>query len=108
MAHYLMFYELVPDYVERRKAFRADHLALAWRAHEAGELVLGGILDEPVDRAVLFFQGDSPDVARRFAEVRSLRDQRTRGPVGGAPVDHRGRHPGRDPGAARGCARMRP
>ena len=69
MAHYLMFYELVPDYVERRKAFRAEHLTLAWKAHERGELVLGGILDEPVDRAVLFFEGDSPEVARRFAEV---------------------------------------
>jgi len=68
MAHYLLFYELVDNYVERRKPFRVEHLTMAWQSHDRGELVLGGILDEPVDRAVLFFQGDSPDVARRFAE----------------------------------------
>ena len=66
--HYLLFYELVPDYVTRRAPLRAEHLAMAWAAHDRGELVLGGILDEPVDRAVLLFQGDSPDAARRFAE----------------------------------------
>ena len=31
--HYLLFYETVPDYLERRSQFRAEHLALAWRAH---------------------------------------------------------------------------
>jgi uncharacterized protein YciI len=67
--HYLLFYELAPDYLERRKAFRAQHLTLAWQTHERGELVLGGILDQPVDRAVLFFQGDSPEVASRFAAI---------------------------------------
>jgi uncharacterized protein YciI len=67
--HYLLFYELVPDYVARRAPLRADHLRLAWASHGRGELVLGGILTEPVDRAVLMFQGESPDVARRFAET---------------------------------------
>jgi uncharacterized protein YciI len=67
--HYLLFYELVPDYVTRRAPFRAEHLNLAWASHGRGEMVLGGILAEPVDRAVLMFQGDSPDVARRFAET---------------------------------------
>ena len=66
--HYLLFYELVPDYVTRRAPLRAEHLRLAWASHGRGELVLGGILTEPVDRAVLMFQGDSPDAARRFAE----------------------------------------
>ena len=32
--HYLMFYEFMPDYLERRGAFRAEHLALACRALE--------------------------------------------------------------------------
>jgi len=35
MAHFLLFYETAPDYLERRPAFRADHLAHArprWRA----------------------------------------------------------------------------
>ena len=65
--HYLLFYDVVPDYVERRAAYRAEHLALAWRAHAAGELVLGGALADPVDGAVLLFQGETPEPAERFA-----------------------------------------
>jgi uncharacterized protein len=67
--HFLLTYQLVPDYVERRAPLRAEHLRLAWAAHDRGELVLGGILTDPVDRAVLLFKGDSPDAARRFAET---------------------------------------
>jgi len=65
--HYLLFYEVVGDYVERRVAFRAEHLAFARQAAERGELVLGGALADPVDGAVLLFRGDSPAVAERFA-----------------------------------------
>jgi hypothetical protein len=67
--HYLLFYETAPDYLERRVHFRAEHLKLAWQAHARGELILGGALADPVDGAILFFQGESPDVATRFAEV---------------------------------------
>jgi len=65
--HYLLMYELVDDYVERRAQFRAEHLTKAWAAYERGELVQAGALADPVDGAVLFFQGDSPEVAERFA-----------------------------------------
>jgi uncharacterized protein YciI len=67
--HYLLFYEVSPDYLERRAAFRDEHLALAWAAHERGELILGGALAEPVDGAILLFQGDSPEVAERFVQA---------------------------------------
>jgi uncharacterized protein YciI len=67
--YYLLFYDVVPDYAERRTPFRAEHLALAQAAHERGDLVLGGALADPVDGAVLLFRGDSPDVAVSFAEV---------------------------------------
>ena len=66
--HYLLIYDTAPDYLERRAAFRSEHLSLAWEAHERGELVLGGALADPVDGAILLFTGDSPDVARKFAE----------------------------------------
>lgn len=65
--HYLLFYEVAPDYLERRATFRSEHLELAWKAHDRGELILGGALADPADGAVLFFQGDSPEVAERFA-----------------------------------------
>jgi hypothetical protein len=65
--HFLLFYEVVTDHAERRAPLRAAHLALARRAVERGELVLGGPLAEPVDGAVLLFRGSSPDVAAAFA-----------------------------------------
>ena len=65
--HYLLFYDVVPNYVERRAAFRDEHLALAWEAHGRGDLVLGGALDDPVDGAVLLFSSDSPAAAEAFA-----------------------------------------
>ncbi len=67
--HYLLFYDARPDYLARRGAFRAAHLEKAWAAHERGELILGGALADPVDGAVLLFQGDSPRVAEAFAEA---------------------------------------
>ena len=64
--HYLVMYELSPDYLERRGQFRAEHLRLAWESNERGEMVLGGALTDPVDKAVILFKGDSPAVAERF------------------------------------------
>jgi uncharacterized protein YciI len=65
--HYLLLYDVVPDYVARRAVFRDEHLSLAWQAHARGELVLGGALADPVDGAVLLFSSDSPAVAEAFA-----------------------------------------
>jgi hypothetical protein len=67
--HYLLFYDVVHDYVERRAAFRTEHLALARAAVERGELLLGGALAEPVDQSVLLFNADSPAVAEVFAKA---------------------------------------
>ena len=64
--HYLLFYDVVADYVERREPLREAHLALARDAHTRGDLVLGGALADPVDGAVLLFCGDSPAVAESF------------------------------------------
>jgi uncharacterized protein YciI len=65
--HYLLVYDVAPDYLERRGQFRAEHLAFAWKACNRGELILAGALADPVDGAVLLFRGNSPDVAERFA-----------------------------------------
>jgi len=66
--HYLLIYELADDYLERRSEFRGLHLQHAWAAHERGELVLAGALADPADQAVLFFQGETPETAERFAQ----------------------------------------
>ena len=67
MMHYLLIYDVVPDYMERRAPLRAEHLTLARAAQTRGEIVLGGALADPVDGAMLLFQGDSPAAAEAFA-----------------------------------------
>jgi len=66
--HYLLIYDVVDDYVNRRASFRSAHLALAREAVARGELVLGGAFANPPDGAVLVFKGSSPDVAESFAK----------------------------------------
>jgi uncharacterized protein len=66
--HFLLIYDFVPDYLERRPAYRSEHLRLAWEAQERGELVLAGALAEPADGAILLFQGEHAGAARAFAE----------------------------------------
>jgi len=59
---------VVDDYVTRRAAYREEHLALARDAAARGELVLGGALEEPTNRALLVFRAADRSVAERFAE----------------------------------------
>jgi uncharacterized protein len=69
MMHYILFYDVVEDYVIKRTPFRAAHLDLARRAHTRGELVLAGALADPDDGAVLIFRGPSPQAAEAFAKA---------------------------------------
>lgn len=65
--HFLMIYEFTADYLERRPAFRSDHLRLAWESQKRGELILGGAFADPADGAALLFKGESANVAEEFA-----------------------------------------
>lgn len=65
---FALFYDVVPDYVARRQAFRDEHLALAREAHARGELFLAGAFDPP-DGALLVFRGDGPGAAEAFARA---------------------------------------
>jgi len=67
--HWILFYDVVPDYLERRGEFRADHLAHASAYLERGELVMAGALAEPPDGAVLCFRTDDRAVVEGFAEA---------------------------------------
>ena len=67
--HYILFYEFVEDYLERRAEFRTAHLGLAWKASDRGEIVLGGALTNPTDGAVIVFKGHSPEIAENFAKT---------------------------------------
>jgi hypothetical protein len=64
--HYLLFYEYASDYMERRDEFRTEHLTLAWQSQARGELILAGVVADPVDGAVLLFRADSPKIVEAF------------------------------------------
>ena len=67
--HYLLIYDVVDNYAERRAPFRKDHIAHARGAVARGDLVLGGAFANPVDGTVLLFKGTSPAAAETFAKA---------------------------------------
>ncbi len=67
MTHFLLFYEFGDDYLERRGAFRSEHLRLAWEAQARGEFLLGGAYADPADGAALLFRCESAEVPQQFA-----------------------------------------
>ena len=67
--HYILFYDYVPEYMERRGEFRDQHMTYATPFLERGELFLGGAFAEPADGAAIVFKGDSPEVAEAFAKA---------------------------------------
>ncbi|WP_299762701.1 YciI-like protein [uncultured Pontibacter sp.] len=66
--YYILFYKTTEDYLEKRGAYRPEHLGMINQAKEKGELVMAGALAEPADGAVLIFKGDSPQAAEDFAK----------------------------------------
>ncbi len=66
--YYILFYELVDDYLEKRVEFRKAHLAYVEEAYKRGELFMAGALSEPADYALLIFKGDSPKPAEDFTK----------------------------------------
>jgi uncharacterized protein len=67
MPYFALFYEVIDDFVARRALFREEHLRLAREAHARGELVLGGALSDPPDRALIAFRCDDKSIAEAFA-----------------------------------------
>ncbi len=67
MNYYILFYDVVEDYVSRRALYRDAHLRLAREAHRRGDLLLAGALSDPTDRAVLVFRAAEKSVVEDFA-----------------------------------------
>nr|WP_246248517.1 YciI-like protein [Sphingomonas hominis] len=61
----MLRYQLAPDYLDRRAGLRAAHLALAWAASDAGDLLLGGAVGDAPTHAMLLFT--SAAAAEAFA-----------------------------------------
>ena len=64
--HYILFYDYVPNIVERRAPHRAAHLELVRRWKDQGRFVMGGALGDPPHGAAIVLRGDDPDVVEEF------------------------------------------
>jgi uncharacterized protein len=64
--YYILIYHTVDDYVNRRKPYRDEHLALAQSYYDRGMLIMGGALADPPDKAILVFKSTSKDVIEDF------------------------------------------
>lgn len=67
LRYYILFYEVVPDFLARRVEYRDNHLRHVREAKDCGGLVLAGALSEPADGAVLVFRVSDPAVVEDFA-----------------------------------------
>jgi hypothetical protein len=66
MTYWVLIYELVDDYLERREPLRAEHLTLARKAANSGEMVMAGALADPYDQAVFVWKAADTEVINRF------------------------------------------
>jgi uncharacterized protein YciI len=66
--HFILFYDYVPDIAEKRGPYRGAHIEGLKKAFDAGEVVIGGALGDPVDGAVIVFRGPTSEAAERFAK----------------------------------------
>ena len=69
MNYYVLQYEVVDDYVNRRIPFRQIHLQKVRDAHARGELRLAGALNDPPDGALFVFRSETAKIAEDFART---------------------------------------
>ncbi len=67
MSYFALFYDTVPDYINRRQPYRQVHLAHARKAHSEGRLLMAGAMN-PADSALFVFRADSAAEVEAFAK----------------------------------------
>lgn len=68
MKYYILFYETVENYVEKRAPYRSVHLANAKAAVDRGEIIMGGAFDEPADGVAIVFKVNEISIITNFVE----------------------------------------
>lgn len=58
--HHILYYDYVPDILERRAPYRDGHLALLGRWAEAGLVVAAGAVGDPPTGAAIVFRVEDP------------------------------------------------
>jgi uncharacterized protein len=65
---FVVFYEFVDDYLERRGEHRAGHGAVVREAIEQGHLRLAGPYSDTADGCMIIFRADERSVPEAFAK----------------------------------------
>src|SRR5262249_22324379 len=66
MAFFVLLYDYVPDYLERRGLLRSAHFSHASASMARGEFQMGGAFADPVDGALLTFEASDRTVVEEF------------------------------------------
>jgi uncharacterized protein YciI len=67
--YFALLYYVNADFAAKRAPHRALHLQKVFESSRRGELILGGALGDPPDRALLVFRAEDRGVAERFARA---------------------------------------
>jgi len=67
--YFALIYYVGSDFAEKRAPYRGPHLKMVSDANKRGDLVHGGALGDPPDRALLVFRAEDRSTAERFAEA---------------------------------------
>jgi hypothetical protein len=65
--YFVLEYQVVDHYAERRTPFRAEHLRHLQAAKDRGEVVMAGATGDPPSGALLVFTSESAAAAESFA-----------------------------------------
>lgn len=66
--HYLLFYKTVDSFIEKRTAYRLEHLDLVKDHVAKGQIVMGGAMAEPADEALIVFECEDEAIPTSFVE----------------------------------------
>ncbi|MGE0026026.1 MAG: YciI family protein [Thermoleophilia bacterium] len=67
--HLILFYDYIPDVVERRAPHREAHLGRIGEEVEAGRIVMAGALGDPPTGAAIVFAGVDVAAVEAFADA---------------------------------------
>jgi uncharacterized protein YciI len=60
---HILFYDYVPDVLERRAPHREGHLGLIKRWHDEGRIVIAGGIGDPPRQGMIVLRADDPQAA---------------------------------------------
>ena len=69
MKHFALIYDMVENFVERRKPYREAHLRHIHDAHARGLIAMAGPLGDPPDGGLLIFRAASVDAVEDFVRA---------------------------------------